>query len=57
MEIEERIKEHEIARRKLNNKKYILEEELNRINRKIIFHKIAIVNLDNKSYKIHKEKL
>ncbi len=46
--IEERIAGHEIEIRKLNDKKDILEPEINEINKKLIFHWAAIQNLENK---------
>lgn len=51
MKIEDRIQEHEIARRKLNDKKDRIEEDLNRINEKIIYHTTAIMNLGIKGHK------
>lgn len=48
----ERIAEHEILIRKLNNRKDELEEILNQINKKIIGHNVAIMNLRNKNSKI-----
>lgn len=49
--IDERITDHEILIKKLNDKKYILESKLNNINKKLIFHYTAICNLEIKKSK------
>ena len=46
--IDERITKHEIKRRKLNNRKDVLESELRIVNEKIIYHWAAIQNLNHK---------
>jgi len=46
--ITERIEFHDIEKRKLYNKKDILERKLNTINEKIIYHWAAIQNLEKK---------
>lgn len=50
MEVENRIKEHQISIRKLNDKKVIVEKDLKRINEKITFHNTAIINLGIKAH-------
>lgn len=55
MNINERIKSHEIERRKLNDKKDVLEQKLDVINDKIIFHSLAIYNLHNKTKVINND--
>ena len=50
MTIDERITEHEIARRKLYDERDQIEEKLNSINEKIIFHWTAIQNLNAKKH-------
>ena len=51
--IEKRITRHEIEIRKLNDKKDILEPQINEINKKLIFHWAAISNLENKKSDKH----
>ncbi len=46
--IEDRIRFHEIMRRKYNDEKDKLEERLNRYNEKITYHMLAIINLEKK---------
>lgn len=51
MKIQDRINMHENERRKLCDKKEVLERELNTINEKIINHYISIQNLEFKKKK------